>query len=100
MELKSWYESQGRYHSIEEVIAGTYIPKKGDVFFKNTTGNDLHSGFVTEYNKNAKKVSTVDGNTNNSPDEPTGYGVFEHNNRNVVNYIGFGDNFYSGGIAQ
>ena len=98
--VKSWYESQGRYHSIEEVQAGTYTPKKGDIFFKYTIGNDLHSGLVTEYNKEKKKISTVDGNTNNSPDNPIGYGVFEHKNRDIGNYIGFGDNFYNGGGAQ
>ena len=98
--LKTWYESQGRYHSIEEVNAGTYIPKKGDVFFKNTRGYDLHSGFVTEYDTDDMKVSTVDGNTTDTKESNIGYGVFEHKRREVKNYIGFGDNFYTGGGAQ
>ena len=99
--VRSWYESQGRYHSIEEVNAETepYIPKKGDIFFK-FDGKNLHSGLVTGYDKEKKKISTVSGNTTNTPKSNIGYGVFEHKNRDIAKYIGFGDNFYTGGGVQ
>ena len=104
--LKTWYENQidlngnSRYHTVDEVIAGTYTPKKGDIFFKPQGGSSIHSGFVTEYDTNNKKISTVDGNTTNTPKSEIGYGVFEHKNRDINNYIGFGDNFYSGGNTR
>lgn len=92
--IMQWYESQGRYHTIEEVIAGTYTPKKGDIFFKEGD-REFHSGLVTEYNTNSKKISTVDGNTTKTIGSNIGYGVFEHEKKDINNYIGFGDNYYS-----
>ena len=92
--LKSWYEGQGRYHSIEEVDAGTYIPKKGDIFFK--TGLD-HSGLVTKnYVKGDETIGTVEGNTTKIKDNPNGYAVITRDRR-MSTIIGFGENYYSGG---
>ena len=91
--LKSWYESQGRYHSIEEVIAGTYTPKKGDVFIRKDV---KHSGLVTEnYVKGSETIGTVEGNTTKIQDNANGYAVITRDRR-MSTIIGFGENYYNG----
>lgn len=61
--MKSWYEKKKLYHKAEG-----YEPKAGDVII---FGNGKsHTGIVTEYNAEEKKVSAIEGNTGTSTTKP------------------------------
>lgn len=58
-----WFAARGRAYSREEVAAGQYVPRRGDlVYFKspNSSRNASHVGLVTGYSRD--RVHTIEGN--------------------------------------
>lgn len=71
---KAWYQSHNLYH---EASSG-YIPKAGDIII---FGNGMsHTGIVTGYDPETKKLTTIEGNSGRSSTTPyhKGSRVKEH----------------------
>lgn len=71
---KQWYISNNLYHD----AASGYVPKAGDIII---FGNGMsHTGIVTGYNPETKKLTTIEGNSGRSSTTPyhKGSHVKEH----------------------
>lgn len=71
---KQWYINNNLYHD----AASGYVPKAGDIII---FGNGMsHTGIVTEYNPETKKLTTIEGNSGRSSTTPyhKGSHVKEH----------------------
>ncbi len=60
VKVKEFYVNEGRYHE-----AGNYEPKVGDVFVHLKGNGTGHVGIVAAYDVDAKKIYTIEGNSNN-----------------------------------
>lgn len=71
---KQWYINNNLYHD----AASGYVPKAGDIII---FGNGMsHTGIVTGYNPETKKLTTIEGNSGRSSTTPyhKGSNVKEH----------------------
>ena len=71
---KQWYINNNLYHD----AASGYVPKAGDIII---FGNGMsHTGIVTGYNPETKKLTTIEGNSGRSSTTPyhKGSHVKEH----------------------
>lgn len=71
---KQWYINNNLYHD----VASGYVPKAGDIII---FGNGMsHTGIVTGYNPETKKLTTIEGNSGRSSTTPyhKGSHVKEH----------------------
>ena len=79
---KQWYINNNLYHD----AASGYVPKAGDIII---FGNGMsHTGIVTGYNPETKKLTTIEGNSGRSSTTPyhKGSHVKEHTYSKIAGY--------------